>query len=73
MYIDEKTAQRLKKENKTRAPIIKKITDALPMFKPEDFDSWTTARIEGLADRVERGNVKFIDDVYARVGAKGGE
>lgn len=73
MYVNEATERRLQEENKTRAPIIKQITDAVPMFKEGDFDGWTTQRITDLADRIKSGSVQRIDNAYAKVGAKGGE
>jgi hypothetical protein len=60
MYVDEGTAQRLKEENKIRAPLIKKITDAAPMFRGSDFESWTTDRIADLAERVKREAAQIL-------------
>lgn len=73
MYVNEPTERRLQEENQTRAPIIKQIIDAAPMFKEGDFDSWTNERITDLADMVKSGSVQRIDNAYAKVGAKGGE
>lgn len=70
MFINEGTERRLKEENHTRAPIIKQIIDAAPMFKERDFDSWTTERITDLAGRVTNAGRTAINLSYANVQAK---
>ncbi len=67
MQINKATEERLKDEDQLRAPLINLITDAVPVFKESDFESWTTAHIEDLAGRVKRHNAKAkIDEAYAK-------
>ncbi|KCZ73639.1 hypothetical protein ANME2D_00711 [Candidatus Methanoperedens nitroreducens] len=55
-------------EAEKRAPLIKRIIDAAPVFREDDFTGWTTEHLTDLADRVERHNdIKArINDAYAK-------
>jgi len=68
-------------EQERRAPLIKKITDAMPALKAEDLKTWDMKRLTDTAASVldaEKLKMKngakpsksIIDDAYAKVGEK---
>ncbi len=67
MEISKATEERLENENKIRAPLIKLIVDAVPIFKESDFESWSTERLTDVAGRIKENNAKAkIDEAYAK-------
>ncbi len=67
MDINDKNRARLDAEDAVRAPLIKQIIDAAPIFHEDDFTAWTTDHVKDLAGRVALQNKKAeVDAAYAK-------